>query len=183
MAITCFVGDHITIDVGDPGYGYVVVEFHSDDPDRWGKDRECTLRGRKMWQALESLTQLACAPSVDQPRLMDVVGLWKMTSALARMMLPQFQTAVLYAAAGSDVAERLTDDAEAHHVLCLRCHEGSVYSSHTTVSKDCRQYGHQPFGYAGNWDQAQETAASDRRWAELMAQPVGVPADAAGQPE
>jgi hypothetical protein len=181
MAITCFVGDHIAIDVGDPGYGYVVVEFHSDDPDRWGKDRECTLRGRQMWKTLESLTRLVC--NVDGESRGDVDGLWPMTVLLASSMLPQFQTAVLYAAAGSDRAERLTDDDEAHHLLCVRCNEGSVYSSHKTISDDCERHGHQPFGYAGNWERAQETAASDRRWAELMAQPVGVPVDAAGQPE
>lgn len=165
MAITFFVGDHVTIDVGDPGYGYLVVEFHSDDPDRWGKNHECTLRGRKMWQALESLTQLVC--NVDGESRGDVDGLWPMSILLASDMLPRFQAAVLYAAAGSDVAERLTDDDEANHVLCSRCNEGSVYSGHTTVSEDCQQHGHQPFGYAGNWDQAQEYAARERQWAEI----------------
>lgn len=180
MAITCFVGDHIAIDVGDPGYGYLVVEFRSDDPDRWGKDRQRVLRGRKMWQALESLTKLVC--NVDGESRGDVDGLWPMSVLTASAMLPAFQTAVLYAAAGSDVAERLTDEEEANHVLCVRCHEGSVYSGHKTESDGCRQYGHQPFGYAGNWEQAQEAAGWDRQWAEArrrMAEPVTVPTELA----
>lgn len=90
-----------------------------------------------------------------------------MNTGLARAMLRQFQAAVLYAAAGSDVAERLDDEDEANHVLCVRCHEGSVYSGHVMVSEDCRKYGHQPFGYAGTWDQAQEHAARERQWAEI----------------
>lgn len=180
MAITCYVGDHVAIDVSDPGYGYLKVFRYDDDRG----DLELTLGGPQMWQALESLTQLVC--NVDPPYLGDVDGLWPMTVELARRMLPRFQTAVLYAAAGSDVAERLTDEDEANHILCSRCHEGSVYSSHTTVSEDCQQYGHQPFGYAGDWDQAQEHAARERQWAETrrrLAEPVTVPADTAGQPE
>lgn len=166
MAITFFVGDHVTIDVGDPGYGYLEVCFNTEDEYRWGKNHECTLRGRKMWQALESLTELACR-GVDEPLFGAVDGLWPMNVGLARMMLPQFQTAMLYAAGGSDRAERLTQDDEASHVLCVRCNEGTVYSSHRTMSDDCQQYGHQPFGYAGNWEQAQEAAARDRKWAEI----------------
>ena len=187
MAISCFPTDHLSVHVDDPGYGYVVVCFSSDDEQRWGKNREVTLRGRDMWTALESLTELACRPP-DVPVFGDVAKLWPMVVGEARTLLPALQVAVLYAAAGSDRAERLTDTDidEVHDVLCTRCNEGSYYSGHVTVSEDCGQYGHQPFGYAGNWEQAHETAGWDRRWAEVrkrQARPVTVPTDTAGQPE
>lgn len=167
MAISLYVGDHICIDVDDPGYGYFGVYFRSDDEARWGDNREVTLRGRDMWTALESLTTLATAGG----RLAesgDVAKLWPMSIGEARKLLPALQTAVLYAAAGSDRAERLDEDADdLHDLLCARCNEGSYYSGHVTVSEDCRKYGHQPFGYAGDWDQAQEHAARERQWAEI----------------
>lgn len=167
MSISCYVGDHICIDVDDPGYGYVGVYFRSDDEQRWGKNREVTLRGRDLWTALESLTELACRPA-DEPVAGDVAKLWPMTVGEARKMLPALQTAVLYAAAGSDRAERLDEDAdEVHDLLCARCSEGSYYSGHVTVSEDCRKYGHQPFGYAGTWEQAQDAVTWERQWAEI----------------
>ncbi len=183
MAISCYVGDDITLDVDDPGYGNVFVSFRSAGEPLWTK----ILRGRSMWRALENITELALTDEeLDPGSTYDVDGLWPMTVALAKRMLPQFQHAVLYAAAGSDRAERLTDDDEANYVLCARCHEGSDYSGHVMVSEDCQQYGHQPFGYAGNWDQAQEYAAREREWAEIRkrnAEPVTVPTDTPGQPE
>lgn len=180
MAISCYVGDHISIDVDDPGYGYLGVHFYSDDPAE-NRRRAITLRGRAMWRALESLTQLVC--TVDGETYGDVEGLWPMSVLEATRMLPQFQTAVLYAAAGSDVAERLTDDADARYVLCARCHEGSDYSGHVMSNEDCQQYGHQPFGYVGKWDQAQDYAAREREWAEIQqrnAEPVIIPTDTLG---
>lgn len=170
MAITCFVGDHISIDVGDPGYGYLGIYYRPDPALEDGApgNRDITLRGRHMWRALESLTQLACRDAAESP-IGAVDGLWSMSVGEARAMLPQFQTAVLYAAAGSDVAERLhEDDAELHDVLCSRCHQGSPYDGEVTKSEWCEQYGHQPFGYFGSWEQGQETALSDRRWAEIV---------------
>lgn len=167
MAISCFPTDHLSLHVDDPGYGYIGVCFSSDDEERWGRNRDVTLRGSEMWAALESLTELACRAS-DESVLGDVAKLWPMGVGDACKLLPALQTAVLYATAGSDRAERLTDDdAELHDVLCTRCNEGSYYSGHVTASEDCRRYGHQPFGYAGNWEQAQAAAASARRWAEI----------------
>ncbi|HEY9334655.1 MAG TPA: hypothetical protein VIQ79_09540, partial [Kribbella sp.] len=141
---------------------------------------------RFMWRALENLTDLACH-SAGEPGSGDVEGLWPMTVVQASELLPAFQRAVMYAAAGSDRAERLDEDEDGvDPVLCVRCNLGSVYTGHVTRSEDCEQHGHQPFGYAGNWASAEDAVEWNRRWAAIRrrnAEPVTVPTDTAGQPE
>ncbi|HEY9415618.1 MAG TPA: hypothetical protein VIQ30_12720 [Pseudonocardia sp.] len=181
MAISLYVGP-VSIDVDDPGYGYLRI-FRAGGRD--DDDLELVLRGRYMWRALENLTELVCNEAGESRG--DVDGLWPMSVLEASRLLPAFQQAVLYAAAGGDRAERLAEDEDGtEDVLCARCNLGSPYAGHVTESAHCERYGHQPFGYAVNWQQAQEAVARERQWAESrrrMAEPVTVPTDTAGRPE
>lgn len=168
MAITFFPTDHLSVDVDDPGYGNVVVCFEPDDEERQGRRQQSTLRGRDMWRALQSLTELACRGPLD-PAYGAVDRLWTMTVGDAKVLLPALQGAILYAAAGTDRAERITaDEEESHDLLCARgaCNEGSMFSP----DLGCEEYGHQPFGYGGNWERAQELADWDRQRAERARQ-------------
>jgi hypothetical protein len=153
MAISFYPADGIEIDVDDPGSGYLRIYLHVNDEPLF----QAVLMGHRLWTALTSLTALACSTDAFS-RVVD--GLWSMTPGQARELLPAMQEAVVYAAAGGDRAERLTEDA-AHDVLCVRCNEGSPF---TRLS--CDEYGHEPFGYPGaSWERAKGLQADRNRWA------------------
>lgn len=176
MAISMYRhDDHTEIHVDDPGHGYIHVIHYPPTRHRINPGARVTrtLAGRELWQALESLTELAVgSPGRGRPLTADptrgvVTGLWSMTVDQARELLPALQTAVVYAAAGSDRAERLTEDGP-HDVLCVNCTEGSGY----TPPEPCTRHGHSPFGYpyGVGWDAAQRWQDRTNRWIQTRRQ-------------
>lgn len=165
MAASYFPTEHLSVHVPDPGFGYVEVVFAPADAQRYGVPHDVTLRGPEMMTALRSLTKLACNGPLE-PVAGIVDKLWSMTVGQAKLLLPALQEAILYAAAGSDRAERLTpDEEESFRLMCATCRKGAFYSE-----MDCEQFGHVPFGYAGNWQQAEVQVERDNQHAERMRQ-------------
>lgn len=87
-----------------------------------------------------------------------------MSTREARELLPAFQSATLFAAAGSDRSERILgepDPGTPVNPICVRCDVGNYYAgAYKEPSPWCQEYGHDVFGQApsdrGAWDRAEQ---------------------------
>jgi hypothetical protein len=100
----------LEIDVSHPGAGYLQVfapGVTKGDPGDLSR-RPYRLAGHVMYRCFQALTNAATS---DDGGRHPVDGLlWMMTTVEALALLPTFQTAMLYAVADTDRAERVVDD-------------------------------------------------------------------------
>lgn len=146
MAVTFYPfgeGDYdLILDVPDPGCGRIVVS-RDDGSDDW------TLTGTQIGATLRALINRATLTGVG-----DVTGLGLLTVEQQRQALPAFVEAVVYAAAGTDRAQRLLDDADpAWPPLCSSCGDGSsgTYDSAQGALAWCAGHGHSRYGSLAPW--------------------------------
>lgn len=153
------------IAVDDPGYGYLYIRALGDDLGLG--DWSTTLAGEQLGAWLTVLTARALCTTGEydsrfrieergEARGRDGVPSW-VTSAIARDLLPAFQSAVLLAAAGTEKHERILvdEDDRPPEVICARCDVASPYAEADATSAWCDEHGHRPFGYVYDlWDGA-----------------------------
>lgn len=139
--------DDVLIDVEAPGHGYLTAELADSDDDP-GSGGVRLVEGPELGAMLRSLTALALAASGDA--LGQVDGLWVMTAAQARAVLPAMQSAVVLAAAGTERYERvleLADPVQPLAPICVHCEEFHGYADRNPSPNPwCGEHGHDPFG-------------------------------------
>jgi hypothetical protein len=165
-----FYPDGWELAVDNPGFGELHVRALTSPYDaeplvdeEWRRE----FHGPKLGQFLTAVTAKALG---DTPGKVGYEELPRfLTAEVARRMLPDLQSAVLLALAGTDRFERTFPDNDEHRPaepLCVRCNLGSDYTSVPTSSDWCEQYGHRAFGIASDrWEFAQEMYQLDlQRW-------------------
>lgn len=138
----------VELHVDDPGGGYLNLIVWDSVSGR----HDHTVSGNRLWTLLQDLTELACTEDAGWH---DVPILGRLTPRDARDMLRSLQSAVLYATAGTDRAER-TDDKTPQEPICIRCDVGSVWADRSPHANPwCVEHGHTPYGLPGiTWEQA-----------------------------
>lgn len=172
MSIECYPTDEIRISVDNPGYGYVEVHNFFDH-ERCSDYCWTTLAGPKIGETLRELQAAIAAARENGRTYLSAKPFGGLTTIAADKVLTSLVTAIVYAAAGSEFAERVLDLVEPEHrpqpPVCVRCGEGHLYSSERTVTSGwCTEHGHRPFGLGDHytWARAVEKYESDLRWHE-----------------
>ncbi len=88
-----------------------------------------------------------------------------MRPPVARALLPVFQRAMVLAIAGTDRFERTFPDSDGppKPPLCVRCDEGTIYTTGAPPNPWCDKYGHTPYGVAHGTSWAAATTHYERR--------------------
>jgi hypothetical protein len=129
----------LIIDVCNPGDGE--IELYGDrQPAR-------TVRGHHIGRVLGALTSIAFAGEFGRN---NVEPIGPLTQAQARVLLPYWQSAAIYAAGGTNAAESVLEQEQEFRppAFCSRCAHGSVYASDDNINAWCLEHGHRWF--AGN---------------------------------
>ncbi len=171
------------VSVDDPGHGVVHVRAIGDQLGLAGW--ETTLSGGQLGGWLTELTTRALCVSgeyesrfriEERPVRRDGPPSWA-TTAVARDLLPAFQSAVLLAAAGTEKHERVMvdDEFEPPEVMCARCDVASPYANADATSAYCAEHGHRPFGYLWrSWDDAVEARGREVATWEFRRRMAGI---------
>lgn len=153
MSVTYYAGPdghgQIELAVDDPGHGYLHARVYG------GASTDMTLvAGARMAEMLADIT----AAVLSDESSAWVRGLGLLTAEQCRALLPVAQEAITLAVGGTDRYERVYVDQEGVGKLpplCVNCNEGSGFSGMVTISSQCVEYGHHPYG-----------AGPDARWVD-----------------
>lgn len=144
MAVTYYAGPdghgQIELAVDDPGHGYLHARL------RDGTSADMTLvAGARVAEMLADIT----TGVLGNETTAWVGGLGLLTVEQCRALLPAAQKAIALAVGGTDRYERVYTVLEARGdlpALCVDCNQGSDFAEKVTISSQCIEFGHHPFG-------------------------------------
>lgn len=157
------------LDVDNPGYGELAIYAPTQpltEPAVVTKDWATTLYGPQLGDFLDAVTRQAIHTDDTRPGAHPLPAF--LTPKVARGLLPRLQQAVLLAVAGGDRFDRTYPDRDdpPPRPLCVRCATGTLFTTESTHSTWCDQYGHRAYGVVTHsWEYAHELHERRlRRW-------------------